>query len=197
MIAIINLLTNILITGTSIIGCATILNKVGRFCKIIEENDNDGFKKGFDNFMIESIDEMNKCVESVSTIVININNIFFIVYDILIGNKFIKKNKEGKLIICGKSKFYSGYKDKINELNSKVKKYQDELKKIKKPNNKTQNTEESSISDDKTIISEDLSSESENEIEKNNSESSDFTLESDSDSESNLSVNNDIKKNKK
>ena len=38
MIAIINLLTNILITGTSIIGCVTIVNKIGKFCKVIEDN---------------------------------------------------------------------------------------------------------------------------------------------------------------
>ena len=133
MIAIINLLTNILITGTSIIGCVTIVNKIGKFCKVIEENNEDGFKIAFDTCMMDTIDDMNKCVESVGMIASNFNNILFITYDIFTGNKFVKKNKDGKIIICNKSKVFSGYKDKIDELNNKVKKYQEELKKIKKP----------------------------------------------------------------
>ena len=35
----------------------------------------------------------------------------------------LQKDKDGKIIICNKSKMVSGYKDKISELSSKVKKY--------------------------------------------------------------------------
>ena len=137
MIAIFNLLTNILITGTSIIGTITIINKIGKFCKVIEENNEDGFKMAFDTCMMDTIDDMNKSIDSIGMIANNFNNIIFIMYDIFTGNKYIKKNKEGKLIICNKSKVFSGYKDKIDELNCKVKKYQEELKKIKKPKEKS------------------------------------------------------------
>ncbi len=190
MIAIINLLTNIFITGTSIIGCATIINKIGKFCKTIEEN-NDGYKLAFDTFMMDSIDEMNRCVESINTIGVNVNNITFIVYDIVVGNKKIKKNKDGKLIICSEAKIYSGYKDKIDELKSKVKKYENELKKMKSDKNKNvkkknkkhddesdEEDEEESISSDDTLS--DIEDELESEHKENNTNKSDdeFTLDS-------------------
>ena len=150
MSAIFNLLANIVITGTSIIGFGTIINKIGKFCKIIEENKKDGFKLGFDSVMLESINDMNNCVESVSTISTNLNKIIFIIYDLSIGNKFIKKDKDGKIIVCNKLKVYSGFKEKINELNSKVKKYEQELSKIKKnkkPNKKSDEDSENKSSD--------------------------------------------------
>jgi len=166
MIAIINLLTNILITGTSIIGCVTIVNKIGKFCKVIEENNEDSFKIAFDTCMMDTIDDMNKCVESIGMIASNCNNIIFIMYDIFTGNKFIKKNKDGKIIICNKSKVFSGYKDKIDELNNKVKKYQEELKKIKKPK---QSIKKENIIDDNSS----LSSSSDESESSDNSENSD------------------------
>jgi len=131
MYAIINLLTNTLMTGFAFIGIGTIINKAGKFLKIIEENNNDGFKIGFDTIMLDIMDELNKCVESIGVITTSFNKIFFIVYDITMGNKFIKKNKDGKIVIFNKSKIYSGYKNKIDELSNRVKKYQDELNKIK------------------------------------------------------------------
>lgn len=152
MIAIFNLLTNIFITGTSIIGCVTIINKIGNFCKTIEENQDDGFKKAFDNIMMESIDDMNKCVESSSAIASNINNMVFILYDIVSGNKIIKKNKDGKIIVCGKEKIYSGFKDKIDELKNKVKLYENELKKIKKDKNKEQSSSDSDTDSSNTDL---------------------------------------------
>lgn len=93
MSAIFNLLANILMTGTSIIGVATIINKVGKFCKIVDENKKDGFKIGFDTVMLESINDINNCVESISTISNNSTKIACILYDILVGNKYIKKIK--------------------------------------------------------------------------------------------------------
>lgn len=190
MIAIINLLTNILITGTSIIGCVTIVNKVGKFCKVIEENNEDGFKIAFDTCMMDTIDDMNKCVESIGMIASNCNNIIFIMYDIFTGSKFVKKNKDGKIIICNKSKVFSGYKDKIDELNNKVKKYQEELKKIKKPKKiiKKENIVNDDSSDDSSLPSsndsdsdndsiEDVLNESDNENSDNKKKNKEFYLE--------------------
>jgi hypothetical protein len=133
--AILSLIANSFISGLAVIGAGTLINKLGKFFKIIEESSEDGYRKGFDAIMVESIDEINNCVESSTRITNNFHKIFFIIYDISIGNKFIKKNKEGKLIICTKSKIYSGYKDKIEELNDRVKKYQDELNKMKHKKN--------------------------------------------------------------
>lgn len=133
--AILSLIANSFISGLAVIGAGTLINKLGKFFKIIDESSEDGYRKGFDSIMVESIDEINNCVESSTRITNNFHKIFFIIYDISIGNKFIKKNKEGKLIICTKSKIYSGYKDKIEELNDRVKKYQDELNKMKHKKN--------------------------------------------------------------
>ena len=129
--AILSLISNTLVTSLACVGIATVVNKVGKFFKITEEHKNDGFKAGFDSIMIDSIDELNKCVESLTIISSNIGKICIVVYDITMGNKFIKKDKNGKIIICNKTKLYSGYKDKIDELTSKVKKYENELKKMK------------------------------------------------------------------
>jgi hypothetical protein len=145
--AILSLISNSLISGLAIIGMGTLINKAGKFFKIIEEEQQDGYRKAFDSVMVESIDEINKSVESVGIIGTNINKIFFILYDISTGNKFIKKDKDGKLIICNKSRIYTGYKDKIEELNSKVKKYQEELSKIKKNDDKKNNPEKDKDSD--------------------------------------------------
>jgi len=186
MIAIINLLTNILITGTSIIGCVTIVNKIGKFCKVIEENNEDGFKIAFDTCMMDTIDDMNKCVESVGMIASNFNNIVFIMYDIFTGNKFVKKNKDGKIIICNKSKVFSGYKDKIDKLNNKVKKYQEEIKKIKKP--KKIIKKENIVIDDNSSDNSSLPSSNESNDSDNDS-IEDIANNSESDSESEKSNN--------
>ena len=196
MSAIFNLLANILMTGTSIIGVATIINKVGKFCKIVDENKKDGFKIGFDTIMLESINDINNCVESISTISNNSSKILCILYDITVGNKYVKKDKDGKIIICSKLKVYSGFKDKIEELNSKVKKYQDELTKLKK-NKKTKNDEEKDYKkgdkeDDED--SDDSCDESEESSIKNENTYSDVSSDSESDEDSDEEVS---KKNSK
>jgi len=151
--AILSLISNTFVTSLACVGLATVVNKVGKFFKIIDEHKNDGFKVGFDSIMIDSIDELNKCVESISIISGNIGKICIIMYDISVGNKFIKKDKNGKIIICNKSKLYSGYKDKIDELKNKVKKYESELKKIKV--NKPKNEEKDGADDESCSSSSD------------------------------------------
>jgi hypothetical protein len=194
MSAIFNLLANILMTGTSIIGVATIINKVGKFCKIVDENKKDGFKIGFDTIMLESINDINNCVESISTISNNSSKILCILYDITVGNKYVKKDKDGKIIICSKLKVYSGFKDKIEELNSKVKKYQDELTKLKK-NKKTKNDEEKDYNNkEKDNNDKDSDDSSEESSIKNENTYSDVSSDSESDEDSDEEVS---KKNSK
>ena len=192
MSAIINLLANVLMTGTSIIGIATIVNKVGKFCKFIDENKKDGFKLGFDAIMLDTINDINNCVESIGSISNNVSKVCFTLYDISVGNKYIKKDKDGKILICGKSKIYSGFKDKIEELNDKVKKYEQELGKLKKSkkkqtpkdNNLNESSDESLSGDDSDkedntysdVSSEEVSEDEEEEESKNKDD--EFFLES-------------------
>ena len=147
--AILNLVSNTLMTGFACIGIGTVINKLGKFFKIIDEHKKDGFKSAFDSIMLDTIDEGNRCVESVTVITRNLSKIVFIVYDISVGNKFVKKDKDGKIVICNLSKLHSGYKSKIDELNTKVKKYQEELNKIKRTKKKP-SLEDNSSSDDES-----------------------------------------------
>jgi hypothetical protein len=202
MYAILNLVTNTIMTGFAFVGIGTFIIKIGNFFRIIEENKEDAFKKGFDTIMSESIDEMNTCVESISIITNNFNKIFFILYDILVGNKFIKKDKDGKIIICIKSKMYSGFKDKIEELNSKVKKYQQELNKMKK-NKKVNNDNDndSSSSEDNVlndILNDDDGDDDDNDDEKYSDVSSTELTDDEKDNEFDKEnkVNKNIKDNK-
>lgn len=174
-LAIINLLNSIFTTSFAFIGIGTVVNKIGKFCKVIDENKKDAFKNGFDVIMLDTVEEMNRCVESVSLITTNTQKILILLYDIILGNKFIKKDKDGKIIISNKSNVFSGYKDKILELSSKVKKYQEELSKIKKK--KTESIpEDNSISDDSSLsvdsseISENKDDSSQKSIPKNDNE---------------------------
>jgi hypothetical protein len=160
--AILRLISNTLMTGFACIGIGTVIIKLGKFFKIIDEHKKDGFKSAFDSIMLDTIDEGNRCVESVTIITRNLCNVVFIIYDITMGNNFIKKDKEGKIIICDKSKLHSGYKSKIDELNSKVKKYQDELNKIKHSKNSKHNKK---INSDKEISSSSDEDDSDSSIE--------------------------------
>jgi hypothetical protein len=183
MYAIINLLTNTLMTGFAFIGIGTIINKTGKFLKIIEENNNDGFKIGFDTIMLDIIDELNKCVESLSDITNSFNKIFFVVYDIILGNKFIKKDKDGKIIIFNKSKIYSGYKNKIDELSNRVKKYQNELNKIKKKKKVICKNNDGDEEDSKSTNSSSVSSESSESSKKTSDKDSDISSDEDEDND--------------
>jgi hypothetical protein len=129
--SIINLIFNSLITGFAIIGAGTVVNKAGDFFKVLENEKEDAYKKAFDSVMVESIGDLNKSVDSVQSISRNFYKILFIVIEILNGSKYIKKKKDGKIIICDKSKISGSYKEKIEELKNKVNKYREELIKVK------------------------------------------------------------------
>jgi hypothetical protein len=131
--SIVNLIFNSLITGFAIIGAGTVVNKAGDFFKILENEKQDAYKKAFDSVMVDSIGDLNKSVDSVQSISRNFYKILFIVIEILNGSKYIKKKKDGKIIICDKSKVSGSYKEKIEELKNKVNKYREELIKVKGP----------------------------------------------------------------
>ena len=116
----------------ALIGGCTVINKFGKFFMVIENEKKDGYKKGFDIIMVDSIDEINRCVESVGVISNTCSKIIVTIYDISMGNKVIRKNKEGKIIITEKVAVENNYKNKLDILNNKVKHYEEELKKIKK-----------------------------------------------------------------
>jgi len=63
-----SLITTTSICAFGIIGTITVINKAGHFLKNMEEEKKDGYKKAFDKFMIETIDEINFSLDSVKLI---------------------------------------------------------------------------------------------------------------------------------
>jgi hypothetical protein len=125
--ATLNLLTNCFITGLTIVGAVTIVNKVGKCFDIIETNDN-GIEKAFEYGIKSSLDELNGSLDSIQIIYKNLSKGFILGYELYNGNKIIKKTDEGKILVLQKTDLY---KDQIDELHNKVKRYQEEIEKIK------------------------------------------------------------------
>ena len=147
--AIFHLISNALYTGCAIIGVGTIINKAGKFFKIIEEENEDGFRKAFDTTMCESIQDMNKLFDSISMISTNSVKSTILFYEIMVGNKCIQKNKDGKIIIVDGPRVVESYKGKVDELTKKLKKYEEELYKKKKQekNNKSKKQSDAKFED--------------------------------------------------
>ena len=122
-----NLLTNCFITGLTIVGAVTIVNKVGKCFDIIETNEN-GIEKAFEYGIKSSLDELNGSLDSIQIIYKNLSKGFILGYELYNGNKIIKKTDEGKILVLQKTDLY---KDQIDELNNKVRRYQEEIEKIK------------------------------------------------------------------
>jgi hypothetical protein len=125
--ATLNLLTNCFITGLTIVGAVTIVNKIGKCFDIIETNDN-GIEKAFEYGIKSSLDELNGSLDSIQIIYKNLSKGFILGYELYNGNKIIKKTDEGKILVLQKTDLY---KDQIDELHNKVKRYQEEIEKIK------------------------------------------------------------------
>jgi hypothetical protein len=122
-----------LITSTSIfvistIGFITVINKTGHFLQNMEE---EKYKKAFDKFMIETIHEINFSIDSLKLISKHTLKNSKLLFDLVSGNKCIKKDKDGNIIVSEKSKLTEEYKEKIEHLYTKLKKYQNEVKKYK------------------------------------------------------------------
>jgi hypothetical protein len=97
----------------------------------MEEEKKDAYKKAFDKFMIETIDEINFSIDSLKLISKHTLKNSKLLFDLASGNKCIKKDKEGNIIVSDKSKLTEEYKEKIEHLYTKLKKYQNEVKKYK------------------------------------------------------------------
>ncbi len=132
MSAIYNIVANSFFTSLAIIGAGTIINKMGIFIKTYEEEKEDAYRKAFDKTMVQTADEINFCMESVKKIATTSTKASSLMSEIAIGSKVIEKDKSGKLIIKERGKVENDYKDTIEDLNKKVKKYQDELEKMKR-----------------------------------------------------------------
>ena len=122
---ILELLYTTLFSGFFLIGFGTILNKLGDFFKIIEEEEKDNFKKAFDKLTNDSISEFNKCFLSTHIIISRFAKLVSISYDLITGQKVIKKNKDGNIVICDKNTMMEKYESKIEELESKINKFKE------------------------------------------------------------------------
>jgi hypothetical protein len=122
---ILELLYTTLFSGFFLIGFGTVLNKLGDFFKIIEEEEKDNFKKAFDKITNDSIGEFNKCFISTHIVISRLIKLASISYDLVTGEKVIKKNKDGNIIICDKSAIMEKYESKIEALESKINKFKE------------------------------------------------------------------------
>lgn len=176
-----SLLTNIFFSGLAVIGGCTVINKFGKFFMVIENEKKDGYKKGFDVIMVDSIDEINRCVESAGIISNTCGKIIVTVYDISMGNKVIRKNKEGKIIITEKTAVVNNYKNKLDVLNNKVKHYEEELKKMKNTKEKTKekDTEDAENKDAENEDAENEDEDAEDEVSCNVSDEEELNENSD------------------
>ncbi len=180
--AIFHLITNALYTGCAIVGVGTIINKAGKFFKIVEEEKEDGFRKAFDTTMCESIQDMNQLFDSISMISANSVKSTILFYEIMVGNKCVQKNKDGKIVIVDGPRVVESYKGKVDELTKKLKKYEEELfKKKKQEANKSKKTKEDAKFDDDSDEEEEVEDNSKNNAKKSEV---DEILSSDSDEES-------------
>jgi hypothetical protein len=128
MSAIYNIITNSFFTSLAIIGAGTIVAKVGVFLKTYEEEKDDAYKKAFDKTMTQTVDEVSFCIESVKKIATTTTKASSLASEIAMGTKILEKDKSGKLIVKEKGKM----EETIDDLNKKVRKYQEELEAMKR-----------------------------------------------------------------
>ena len=133
--ALIGLMINSFYTMLLLLGLGTAINKSGKFFKILEDEEKDNFKKAFDIITSDFIEEFNNSFVSVHLISSNISKIVILFWELIIGDKYIKKTDDGKIIVTDKSEMFDDYKNKINDLNNKIKKYEEKIKEKMKENN--------------------------------------------------------------
>jgi len=83
-----------------------------------------GFKKAFDKISMNTIEEIHFISESFKLITKYVSKISFLLYDICMGNKTIKKTKDGNIMIIDTDKLHMKYQEQIDELKKKLKKYE-------------------------------------------------------------------------
>ncbi len=112
-----------------LLGVGTAINKTGDFFKILENENDDNFKKAFDKLVGDLSDDFNNSFESINLISQNVSKIWILFWELLIGEKFIKKTKDGKIVVDDKNVIFDNYESKINNLNNKIQNYREILKK--------------------------------------------------------------------
>ena len=124
----INLLIHSLFTGCAIVGAITISNKIGKFIKQYDNEKEENFKKAFDKSMGETINDIHSCIESVSVITNGVTRASSVAIDLCTGSKVLTR-KKGQFVIVEQSK---AQKQQIDELSSKLKKYETEIEKLRR-----------------------------------------------------------------
>ena len=123
-----HLILHTLYTGCAVIGAITISNKIGKFIKQYDNEKDDNFKKAFDKSMGETINDIHSCVESVSVITNGVTRASSVAIDLCTGSKVLTR-KKGQFVIVEQSK---AQKQQIDELSSKLKKYESEIEKLRR-----------------------------------------------------------------
>ncbi len=123
-----HLILHTLYTGCAVIGAITISNKIGKFIKQYDNEKEDNFKKAFDKSMGETINDIHSCVESVSVITNGVTRASSVAIDLCTGSKVLTR-KKGQFVIVEQSK---AQKQQIDELSSKLKKYESEIEKLRR-----------------------------------------------------------------
>lgn len=158
----------LLIMGT---GCA--VNKAGDFFKLLEEESEDNFKKAFDKVAGDLVNDFNNSFVSLNLISSNVSKLAIIFYELMIGEKFIKKTKDGKIIVDDKNAIFDNYENKIGVLNEKIKKFKSILKETNKDNMlelELSDDEEENEQDDNEEEDEENSNSGDEEIEEINAD---------------------------
>lgn len=117
-----------------ILGFGTAVNKLGNFFKVLEDEKEDNFKKGFDKVSSDLVNDFNNSFISFNLISSNVSKMAILSYELMIGEKYIKKTKDGKIVVQDKTITLDNYEEKIGKLNEKVKNYKDLLKNMKENN---------------------------------------------------------------
>ena len=177
-----SLVTTTSIFAFGIIGTITVINKAGHFLKTMEEEKKDSYKKAFDKFMIETIDEINFSIDSLKLISKHTLKNSKLLFDLASGNKCIKKDKDGNIIVSEKSKLTEEYKEKIEHLYTKLKKYQNEVKKYKNSDD-TSKEKNDSEKDTSKENNKDTNKERDKKKQEINDDDSDDTISDEDDSD--------------
>ena len=131
---IVGLFSGVLHSFLLIMGFGCTVNKCGDFFKVLEEETEDNFKKGFDKVSGDFMNDFNNSFVSFNLISTNVSKLAVLSYELMIGEKYIKKTKDGKIIVNDRHMIVDNYEEKIGKLNEKVKNYKDLLKNMKDTN---------------------------------------------------------------
>jgi hypothetical protein len=173
--AIFDIVSNSFFSTLAVVGASTIIYKIGNFLKTLEDEPEDSYRKAFDKTMVNSMEEINFCFDSVKRIAGTTSKATSIISEIALGSKIVQKDKSGKIIITDKSKLQSQYENTISELHSKLEKYKHKLERKKKQKQTSSQThsssqkkyDDSSLSSDNENSDSDTQSLEEMDIKKN------------------------------